>query len=571
MTGSTVVNQTPVLPPRYYLENFRVLYSTVQAQYADLLQADELAFIEHYDAMDEESQCLYLRLISRRGPWFRSAKLSYPEIGDLRAPLEHLLACNWLLEAQALELDDVQGLFTLAELRKIFPECAESLPTTAPKSALMAVLDQALSRGELTQADLARRCVAYDETVIVAPSWTEHVALLQLLFFGNRRQDLTEFVLSDLGVMRYVQYPLDRAHRLFPSREAVEEYLLIGECADTYWLWREQRTMLEEEAQRDSLQQLAQLIGTVQVGYEANRPRFHALLNRVARELERMALYDHAMLLYCESHRHPARERNIRVLVAQERWEEALALCETVLAQPWCEDEYDAAGRLQVKARRALFGERAPRTKAPFSERHLNIVRETGSVERDTATALMQQWPQVRYVENALMNSLFGLAYWDVIFSPVAGAFNNPFQSVPADMYAQEFSLRRRKQIAARRDELEELPLVQTLTDTFRRVKGLQNRWVSWGLLDEALIEDVLVCMPKAHLLAIWDRLLFDPGENRRGFPDLIALDPGAARYEMIEVKGPGDALQASQKRWLNFFQSASIPASVLWVQWIDD
>ena len=65
--------------------------------------------------------------------------------------------------------------------------------------------------------------------------------------------------------------------------------------------------------------------------------------------------------------------------------------------------------------------------------------------------------------------------------------------------------------------------------------------------------------------------MLFDPGENRRGFPDLIALGSAPGDYCMIEIKGPGDALQDSQKRWLRFFSAQGIPAQVTWVDWLDD
>ena len=60
--------------------------------------------------------------------------------------------------------------------------------------------------------------VAMDAGRIIAVAGLEQVALLQLLFFGNRRQSLTDFVLSDLGVARYYPYRLDRQHRLFPDR-----------------------------------------------------------------------------------------------------------------------------------------------------------------------------------------------------------------------------------------------------------------------------------------------------------------------------------------------------------------
>src|SRR5690606_40610713 len=43
--------------------------------------------------------------------------------------------------------------------------------------------------------------------------------VLKLLFFGNLNQDLTDFVLRDLGMHRYEDYRLDRETRLFRSRE----------------------------------------------------------------------------------------------------------------------------------------------------------------------------------------------------------------------------------------------------------------------------------------------------------------------------------------------------------------
>jgi hypothetical protein len=174
-------------------------------------------------------------------------------------------------------------------------------------------------------------------------------------------------------------------------------------------------------------------------------------------------------------------------------------------------------------------------------------------------------------VENGLFNGLFGLAYWDVIFAPVRGAFNNPFQSAPADMYEQGFRQRRAALVAARRAELAGCDLAAELIAIAGRNRGLQNRWVNWSLLDHELLSLSLACIPREHLLAVWDRILFDPGENRRGFPDLIAFDARESRYQMVEVKGPGDALQDSQRRWLDFFASKDMPACVAWVSWVDD
>ena len=124
------------------------------------------------------------------------------------------------------------------------------------------------------------------------------------------------------------------------------------------------------------------------------------------------------------------------------------------------------------------------------------------------------------------------------------------------------------KDLARRLDELRAGDIATALLDAYQRYGTFQCRWVDWRRLDEALVAQATTVIPGDHLLAIWERMLFDPGENRRGFPDLLALGNDPGDYQFIEVKGPGDALQESQKRWLRFFDRQGIPAAVAWVTW---
>jgi hypothetical protein len=168
------------------------------------------------------------------------------------------------------------------------------------------------------------------------------------------------------------------------------------------------------------------------------------------------------------------------------------------------------------------------------------------------------------------MNALFGLAFWEVIFAPVTGAFHNPYQSVPGDMYDGDFAGRRRDLVDRRLAELGGLDLAVELPAAWRRYQGYQCRWVNWRYIDEELVAAAGRVMPADHLLAVWRHMLFDPRENRRGFPDLIALGKQPGEYRLIEVKGPGDALQDSQKRWLRRFRDIGVPYAVAWVSWRD-
>ena len=542
----------PDLPLHYYRENFLLLLETVESQYGDLLSAQEQCFVDDYRRLPFDAQCLYVRLVSRVGPWFREQRLDYPELGDLTLAVDALLATGFAVQAEGLEPEELGRLSTRQELAMMFDLAAvgkgrqlESLSAHSPLFLLNAL--SALDKGR-----------------VVAPDHLATVDLLQLLFFGNRRQGMTDFVLSDLGVASYYPYKLDRSNRLFCGREQLEEYLACASQADRWW-------DLQESDDLPGMEALADELVASPPQFETSLRRWYRVCNRLARQLERQACNHRALALYELSELHPARERAARVLEQEGELEQALALCRVIEDEPWCEEELDAARRIAPRLLRKLEGTRQSRRRDSFDEIQLQLSRAEQRVELLAGTALTGRWQTVHYVENLLFNGLFGLAFWEQIFAPLPGAFNNPFQAAPADMYEQSFFSSRKEILKARLRQLAKLDLALELPRLWREYQGYQCRWVNWKYLGENLVREATHIIPRDHLLAIWGRMLFDPGENRRGFPDLLALGEQPGDYRMIEVKGPGDTLQDSQRRWLRFFQQEGIPASVALVQWTDD
>lgn len=547
------------LAPRYYLNNFERLCAAVLDQYADVLNDDEHAFLQRFASLCLPEQCLYLRLASRVGPWFRVSKLAYTEVGDIQAATKGLLAAHFVCRAHELELTDLEQLFTRPELAALFEAELAPASTRLGKSDLI----HEIAALELSAGEHWQRVDGKMGEDIIAPLGGDILALLELLFFGNRRQGLTDFILSDIGVANYYPYTVDRRQRFFQNRAAVDEYLACGLFADAHNLWRDTRDP-------DELILLASELLDIRIEYASSTRRWQRLFNRVARDLERVGALEEALALYTRSEIHPARERAARVMEGLEDWSGAIHRCQQIIADPWCEDENEAAVRMLPRLQKKAGLPASRRRLDTFPQLPLEVAGLTGSVERDTATHLASSWQSVHYVENSLMCSLFGLAFWEQIFASVPGAFHNPYQSVPVDMYEQGFSRRRASLLEPRLDELGEVDLVEELLDAFRRYRGYQCRWTHWRALDEVLLRQALSIIPALHLLQIWRRILFDPGENRRGFPDLIAFGEEPGHYQMIEVKGPGDSLQESQKRWLRFFMAHEIPAAVAQVSWID-
>ena len=545
------------LHPLYYQDNFEQLCATVWEQYEDLLEHREREFYDRYQNLDTRARCLYIRLISRRGPLFRSEQLSYPELGDLEAVISQLVTIGLLQRVESPEPELLLPILRKDELLQIYSSQLDGRKTQR-KADLQAHL---LVTVEPDQLVLAWRDTTGPDCYLLEAAYRDCVELFQLLFFGNRRQNLTEFVLSELGVVRYWDYSLDREYRLFESRQQIDDYLLLAELREQY----------DEALENDDREAVLAAVDPLLAQEESTLlvQRWDRLRNRVARQLERYAQWQQALTLYRCSRLHPARERQVRILQGMKRYDVALELCESMAAEPWCEEERDFLRRQIPLLQKKLGKPCQPADTDQFVEEQLLLAR-TENVEQAAAEYYAERWDYACYVENTLVNGAFGLALWEQIFLPLPGAFVNPFQSAPLDASSPDFYHRRRAAIDARLQELADGDLQAELLAAYDRYFEISNRWVNWRYLPRELLQQALRLIPTQHWLGMWRRILFDPRANRSGFPDLLVVDAEQG-YCFIEIKGPGDQLQLNQKRWLRFFQQQGIPAKVAWVQWSDD
>jgi hypothetical protein len=136
------------------------------------------------------------------------------------------------------------------------------------------------------------------------------------------------------------------------------------------------------------------------------------------------------------------------------------------------------------------------------------------------------------------------------------------------DLKEPEFAGRRQPIIDACFAQLETGEYLETIRRRFLEKTGTSTAFVAWGLIDAALLELALSCIPSAHLRLFFQRILDDIRENCTGLPDLIQFWPQEQRYRLIEVKGPGDRLQNHQQRWAQFCSTHDIPVCIAYVQW---
>jgi hypothetical protein len=259
------------------------------------------------------------------------------------------------------------------------------------------------------------------------------------------------------------------------------------------------------------------------------------------------------------------------VLEKNEQFAEAFELLALAQRAPESDAERQHLLRIAPRLARRLGHGKLPARRNPAVQRiDLCLPLPAGDrwVEGAVRDHLACADAPVFYVENALANALFGLLCWPAIFAAIPGAFFHPFHRGPADLYSADFFQRREQQFRACLAELDDGRYRDTIIRTYDEKRGVQSPFVFWDYLDPGLIGLALDCIPVAHLKKWCERILQDVKANRTGFPDLIQFWPAERRYNMIEVKGPGDRLQDNQLRWIEYCATHQMPIAVCYLQW---
>jgi hypothetical protein len=537
------------LPEGYYLDNFTFLLDFVNRQYCHLLSEQEKQFYSTFQTLTLDSRKLFVRLTNRKGPYFRLDKLNYPEVESLGDEIESLVAAS-LIVPIVPDLESAIRICSKAELLDL-DACSEF-----PQSTKKQDLAEYLLSGQVNPVQALT-------IPVVELTRTEELTVFKLLFFGNFHQDMTTFVMHEL-VAPFEQYEIDGNAALFRCREVIDELIVLRSLSDASY------KLMETEGSEEDLLKLIDKLPARNIEPVLSR-RYDRMVNQIGRHLERAGRIEEAVGVYCRAQATPARERQARILDRLGKPQAAMKLCSSIIEAPQNEEELEFA---------QTFGQRLgskhgfasdvsfnlPVTK--IKQTTIQVSRSHNSVEMCALAYFEDLGDECYYVENSLIRSLFGLCFWDIIYAPVSGAFFNPFQRGPVDLYTSDFVRSRRVLISDRFNELEKNGPLGLATAIYREKQGVANPFVNWMSVDEQLLETALVKIPSQDLIRMFERLLIDLKNNSSGFPDLIVFDQDS--YRMIEIKGPGDKLQKNQARWFRYFLEHSIPAALVNVEYLD-
>ncbi|MBV1790661.1 VRR-NUC domain-containing protein [Marinobacterium sp. D7] len=543
--------------PLYYLHNFRTLVQWVGRHHMDLLLEPEREQIDQLLALPTPSLALLVRMLMRRGEQFRASRLVYDEIGSTINALPPLINQGWIEFDPAVDSTTLCRLLTREELVQTLDSDVAQFPASLSKSAITEHL-------QTEYGEHARRLKEWAPTLddqLLQLSCSDLFTRLQLMFFGNLAQDLSAFVLTELGYHRFEPVAFSNDSRAFACREEVDTYLSLHAA----------RESLEHELPLGEIVEQLPPEPLDNAWLERRRSR---LLFELGRRAERAGDYELALDLYQRSRHTEAGQRAFRVLELSRPNADSYAALIEAITQSVRPSEREALSRIERRMSRTLGREPKTRLKRPTLPRLDLSLPCSGSVETSVAQHLGRQDAPVFFVENTLINGLFALLCWPALYAPLPGAFFNPFQAAPADLNSHDFVTRRQSLFDDALSCLATGEYRERILGRWRDKAGTTCPFINWQLLGEEQITLALECIPANHLKDFFQRLLEDIPAHRSGLPDLIQFFPqgidgvSGPSYRLIEVKGPGDRLQDHQRSWLEFCLEQGVEVSVCYVRW---
>ena len=537
-----------ILPPRYYLDYFNYLIEFIEKHSGHLLGDEDKRFIEEYRSLQTDAQCLFIRMLNRKGEFFRLDKLQYPEIEVYGESLDHLSQLDFIT-LDDIVYPEVFRLFTKSELHKAFPELGlKSMYKDEVLETLIEVSDdtyyQTLSA----------------EWQIIRLLKQEQVNYLKFLFFGHNYGMMTEFVIRDVGNIKLEN--LDR-HEFTPWFDTREEALATYELAN---LSRAFRLATEELLPEEILAVITPIEWKHFLQFPRAKKSADKLLLRIGEYLEKAELTDEALTFYQLSERHPARERSIRILEKSGRIDEARSIAEEAVSRP-----FNATELLFVNdflAKKSVRNYRTTTRRIKESPAIEVIPDSTINVEQLACEYFIREGYEAIHSENYLWRGLFGLVFWDVIFDENQESFHHPLQRQPSDLFDEHFYTRRIDNLhAIQKTYNTKQKLKSAIQKRYLEKEGIANPLVSWHESLLPSLEEAVQRLPIKGLYNILFEMAKNVKYNSAGFPDLFIWK--GKEYHFYEIKSPNDHLSAQQLFWIDFMQRNKIKAEILRLNYI--
>ncbi len=538
------------LPTFYYHSHFVEMVRFVETGYGHVLLDDHVRFIRDFERLPDDAQCLYVRLVNRKGKVFATNRLKYPELGDTAPLVATLREHGWVEPPGAAHFDELLVFLTRSELYEALAGMFVGLKSSMKKAEFVE-----FAKANCAPADFVSRV---DLSRLVVQSRVPEVNFLMFLYFGRLQDGLSRFTMRDLGIVKTHSFRETFEPRFADREEALEHY---------YFETRLRQLRSPAPGAVEALMDEAcEWPEPVSPGAASLRDRLAWRLGRIA---EKSGDSYGALRLYQAGESAQCTERCVRLLFASGQKDEARRYLEQCIDDPGSDEEWLFARDFYERK----FGTRRTSvvTDVLRAAETVDIDEaQSGSPERAVADYFEKQGQRAFRVENAIWRTFFGLYFWEELFAGEDANLHSPFEFVPRNLATGTFYEDNRAAIERKLLALDDpRAVVRKLLRASTSHYGTPNGVFRW----RRDVIDALFALLEVErgepLRQILGRFCRDYEESRYGYPDLLVLDDGGARF--VEVKTEGDQLRRNQLLRIEQLRAAGLRADVVRIRWTLD
>ena len=536
----------PVLPAKYYLTHFHEFLEFIGEHYLPVLDESHKTFIQKFKKLTEDAQCIYVRMVNRKGHLFARAEFSkYSEIALSEELFLELKENEFLKAVVPSHKFELISFFSKKENQQWFKKC--QIPF-AKGDSVARLYEIASHHEHLLNIDHLQ-----DLDQLVVQGYQEELNYLLFLFFGTLQTSLSLYTLRDLGIRKKSQFKEKFKPRYNEPLIAKTEYLLLKAIEN-----------LDEE----NLEAALQLALSTEVNKASTLQLKGEFLLEIAKLYEETDP-DKAVTALAATKIYPARQNLAKLYYKLERKDECKAVLEAIIDQPLNDEEIlFAEDYLDRKFNKKKMGYL---TEALRSAQEISLSEGyLKNPEAGVKDYYAKKGIEATFTENYLWCALFGLIFWEEIFENEHAALHNPFDRSPADLVGEEFYLKLKDQIETKLSLLKdykktEVLILKTVTANY----GKLNDIFQWQPTLTHLVLNFLKGSVEKDVAHILRTMSQNFSSYHSGFPDLMLETEDGIKF--VEVKAEGDALRSNQLSKLRLLKEAGFDVQVLRVNYVTD
>ena len=529
----------PDLPVYYYHDHFVEMLAFVRATYGSILTDEHEAFVMRFQHLSKDAQCLLIRMVNRRGAVFNRSLFRYVEISDLERAVDDLLACG---QARILREEDYSA-FAACLPKDVLIAGAKAAGRTDvrvswPKAKLA---DYFLTQVPFEVA--AEHCGA---AKFIALDDVRPLEFLLYLYFGKTEEDLKNFALRDLGIMRTNKATSFRAR--FTDGDEARACFHYSRLLD-----RIEVKSLASTKVRSPTSSAVRIARANMPPISVAAPPGRSVSS--SRSWERR--------ISPGSFIAPVRRRNAMsgwsvCFTAPADKEDAEDLLRRMIDDPASDGEFVFATDFYARK----FGGRRTGSCTELLRAGVTLTVDDiyrGNPEAGVAGVMRRRGYRVFFTENTLWHSLFGLLFWDELFE--SELLHSSFDWVPHCLKDRSFARRFATQIDDKLDAVRSGNALNLLLRPIAAKWGPPNGIFAWDHVDVDALRLLLSGTSGEGIATIVRSLCQNFRDMRDGFPDLMLEKDGAVSF--MEIKAEGDVIRRNQLTRLRQLGNAGIRAEI--------